>query len=68
MTSAVLTTTKGEVLHGGNPKGKLTTLKAEVMHGGNPTGKLTTLKAEVLYSNAVVVAAKRRVVVTLNLG
>jgi hypothetical protein len=53
MTSAVLTTVEGEVLHGGSPKAKLTTVKAEVLHAGPVNARMTTLKAEVLHGGAV---------------
>ncbi len=67
MTSAVLTTTKGEVLHGGSPKAKLSTLKAEVLHGGAVSTRLTALKAEVIYSNTIG-APPRRVAVVFRVG
>jgi len=65
MTSAVLTTVKGEVLHGGNPEAKLTTLKGEVLHGGDPHAKLTVLKGEVLYANAPANTFRRRCVIVV---
>ncbi len=64
MTDAILTQTKAEVLHAGNPHAKLTTAKGEVLHGGSPHAKVTTAKAEVLYSLVPIsITVRRRIVV-----
>ena len=63
MTDAVLSTTKLETLHGGNPKAQLSTTKTEVLHGGDPKARLSAIRMEVLYRPLL----PRRVTVVVNL-
>ncbi len=65
MTTAIVTTIKGEVLHEGSPSQVVSTLKAEVLHHGVAKPVLTTIKAEVLHglTNLIVLAHRRVTVV-----
>ena len=66
MTTAIVSTAIGEVLHQGNPKPVVSTAVTEVLHQGTAVPKVSTVRLEVLRSiNNLVVLSHRRVTVVV---